>query len=324
MTSINELFVLRGFHPPVNLADKQDINVKIINAIESEESVANQRSPITNEMFAQMGANAANSARDSLDRVMFDFFCLVRICGFRVAEYAQTSQTKVDYHEYPSGKRVIKAFLSTDWVFRDKNNRTVKPGNFFDPTLVKRLVITFRIQKNKRNGQKITVVADSEHPDICPVRAALRIIERATRINQSGPYEPLAVYVSTSGKKKYLTAAKIASTLQSVAAFTHPDLTADEIKRFSSHSGRVWAVVLLDQAGKSPDFIKSRLRWLGDSYRSYLRDTEKIQNQHLAALEADSDNVALLFLGHNTNILPDDVPIDPDMGQYVDGDELET
>ena len=42
MTSINELFVLRGFHPPVNLADKQDINVKIINAIESEESVANQ------------------------------------------------------------------------------------------------------------------------------------------------------------------------------------------------------------------------------------------------------------------------------------------
>ncbi len=118
--------------------------------------------------------------------------------------------------------------------------------------------------------------------------------------------------------------AKIADILQAVAAFTHPDLTPDEIKRFSSHSGRVWAVILLDQAGKSPDFIKSRLHWLGDSYRSYLRDTKKIQNQHLAALEADSNNITLLLLGHNTNILPDTVPVDPEMGYYNDGDELET
>jgi hypothetical protein len=65
------------FNTPINLADKQDINIKIINAIKSEECVANQRSLITNEMFAQMGANAANSAKDSLDRAMFDFFCLV-------------------------------------------------------------------------------------------------------------------------------------------------------------------------------------------------------------------------------------------------------
>ena len=109
-----------------------------------------------------------------------------------------------------------------------------------------------------------------------------------------------------------------------MAAFTHPDLTPNEIKQFSSHSGRVWAVVLLDQAGKSPDFIKLRLHWLGDSYRSYLRDTKKIQSQHLAALEADSNNVTLLLLGHNTNILPDAVPVDPEMGYYNDGDELET
>ena len=147
------------------------------------------------------------------------------------------------------------------------------------------------------------------------MRAALRIIARANRINQHNASEPLAVYLNNSGEKKYLTAAKIASSLQAVAAFTHPDLSPDEIKRSSSHSGRVWAVVLLDQAGK--------LRWLGDSYRSYLRDTEKIQDQHLTALEADSNNVTLLLLGRNTNILPDVVPIDPAMGSYIDGDELE-
>jgi hypothetical protein len=34
----------------------------------------------------------------------------------------------------------------------------------------------------------------------------------------------------------------------------------------------------------NPDFIKSQLRWLGDSYRLYLRDTAVLQVKHIAAL----------------------------------------
>ncbi len=274
-------------------------------------------------MFAQMGANAAKSHVDSIDQVIFDFFSLIRICGFRVAEYAQTTQTKIDYHEYPSGKRIIKGFLPTDWIFRDKNKQIVRPGKNIDPSSLKQLKITFRIQKNRQNGQVITVVADKDHPKICPVRAAFRIAERANRLNQGSATEPLAVFNNKSNERKYLTATKIAEILQKVAAIVHPDLTSDELKRFSSHSGRVWAVVLLDQAGKTPDFIKSRLRWLGDSYRSYLRDTDNIQQQHLTALEADSDKSQQLLLGSNANILPDIAPIDTDMGEYIDGDDLE-
>ncbi len=44
----------------------------------------------------------------------------------------------------------------------------------------------------------------------------------------------------------------------------------------------------------------------------------------MAALKADSNNVTLLLLGNNTNILPDAVPVDPEMGYYNDGDKLET
>jgi hypothetical protein len=57
----------------------------------------------------------------------------------------------------------------------------------------------------------------------------------------------------------------------------HPDLSEDKIKRLSLHSGQVWALVLLDEAGMSPDFMKSRLRWMGESYRLYLRDTSVLQ-----------------------------------------------
>ncbi len=83
----------------------------------------------------------------------------------------------------------------------------------------------------------------------------------------------MGVYVNHQGLVMYLTGNKISELLQGVAKNFHPDLTKDEESHFSSHSGRVWAVVLLGEAGMNPDFIKSWLRWMGESYRLYLRDS---------------------------------------------------
>ncbi len=58
--------------------------------------------------------------------------------------------------------------------------------------------------------------------------------------------KPMAVFVNKSGKKKYLTGNKTSNVLRSVARAVHPNLSEDKIKQFSSHSGRVWALVLLD------------------------------------------------------------------------------
>jgi hypothetical protein len=92
------------------------------------------------------------------------------------------------------------------------------------------------------------------------------------RLGQSDS-EPIGVFVNKFGFTRYLTGNKIQEVLRSIARAVHPDLTEDEIKRFSSHSGRVWALVLLDKAGMSPAFMTSGLRWMGDSYKLYLRDT---------------------------------------------------
>jgi hypothetical protein len=67
----------------------------------------------------------------------------------------------------------------------------------------------------------------------------------------------MGIFVNHQGIVKYLTANKIAEVLQSVAKACNPNLSRDEIMCFSSHSIRVWAVVLLDEAGMNPDFIKS-------------------------------------------------------------------
>jgi hypothetical protein len=129
----------------------------------------------------------------------------------------------------------------------------------------KKLKVTFRIQKNRENGQSITLAADDKNHHICPVRAAHRIYLRAKHLGQSDD-QPMGVFVNHQGIVRYLTANKIAEVFQSVAKTYHPDLTRDENMRFSSYSIRLWAVVLLDEAGMNPDFIKSRLRWMGDSY----------------------------------------------------------
>jgi hypothetical protein len=85
---------------------------------------------------------------------------------------------------------------------------------------------------------------------------------------------------------------------------------------------RVWACVLLDEAGKPPDYIKKRLRWLGDSFRMYLRDTAIIQHQHVDALLAAPQEVMVLIAA-----LPKDIIAlstmtegtdDPDMQEYAD------
>ncbi len=146
------------------------------------------------------------------------------------------------------------------------------------------------------------------------MRAAYQIFLRAKRLGQTDD-QPMGVFVNHQGITKYLTASKIAEVLQSFAKICHPDLTKDEIMRFTSYSIRVWAIVLLDEAKMNADFIKSRLRWMGDSYRSYLRDTAVLQTKHVSALESSSNDFIKLF-GENRTTLPDIVPVDDTMGPY--------
>jgi hypothetical protein len=75
------------------------------------------------------------------------------------------------------------------------------------------------------------------------------------------------------------------------------------LKQYSAHSLRVWACVLLNEAGKLPDYIKKRLRWLGDSFRMYVQDTAIIQHQHIDALLAASQEVMDLMAALSKDVI---------------------
>jgi hypothetical protein len=160
--AINTLFCLRHFDIPADLSDHTNMCFKIIHAKEREENIARQRSPITREMFAALLELAKKLPVDSIEAVVADWFILIRITGLRCAEYAQKTQSTFDEHDSPSGKRVIKAFISTDWKFYDSSGSLtcIHTLNSDLRELPKKLKVTFRIQKNRKNGQSITLVGN--------------------------------------------------------------------------------------------------------------------------------------------------------------------
>jgi hypothetical protein len=127
-------------------------------------------------MYVEIANLACNSDHNSAVSVTFDWLALGRILGFRVAEYAQTTQSQIDAYEYASGNKVIKAFIPSDWSFYDEKGRLITTHSLEKACITpKKLKVTFRIQKNRENGQSITLVADDMNHHICPVHTAHRI-----------------------------------------------------------------------------------------------------------------------------------------------------
>jgi len=324
-TAIGLLFGLRGFDPPIVMSDPNNWGAALIANCKKEEDIAVQRLPLNNTIFAELKKMAqASKSPDSEKNVLFDVTCIGRFLGPRVSEYAQTSPTKIDYHVYPSGKRVIKAFIADDFVFLDKLGKIIDSQSLTDESIdaVTKLRCTWRIQKNRRNGQAITLSSDDKHPRLCPVRAALRLVLRARRCGQPDD-RPVACY-KAKDKLVYLTGKRVAALFREAVKTIYPNMSSVERARYSAHSLRVWACVLLDELGMSPHFIMSRLRWMGNSFRMYLRDTNVIQEKHLDILHAALQELIDL-IGANTEALISEratglsnVKLDDEMGEYED------
>jgi hypothetical protein len=221
---------------------------------------------------------------------------------------------------------VIKAVTGNDLVFLDDKGNVIDSSQSLSPSTVDiaaKVQFTWRIQKNRQNGQALTLSADKKFPHICPVRAALRLILRARRCGQLDTM-PVACYLSKAKKITYLTGSRIAALYRIAAKKVYPNTSKEQLKRYSAHSLRVWACVLLDEAGMPPEFIKSRLRWMGDSFRMYLRDTAIIQDKHRDILQAASQQIIDLINNglaqQSTHVDAGLTIVEPDdeMGDYID------
>ena len=158
------------------------------------------------------------------------------------------------------------------------------------------------------------------------------MVMRATHLGQPDDM-PAAYYRTKKAPLLYITGSRIATLIREAVKKLRPSTLSDDLKKYSAHSLRVWACVLLDEAGMSPSFIQKRLRWLGDSFKMYLRDTKAIQDKHLAALQMASSKVMTVISTPPDNIIqltstmsnlniPNDTPEDKKMGAYIDKNGL--
>ncbi len=217
-----------------------------------------------------------------------------------MSKYAQTTDKNVDYHVYPSGKQVIKAFTANDFQFFDKYSQVITELSDTSIEVVDRVCITWRIQKNCQNNQTATLSSDKTNTAICPVLTALCLMLRARCLSQLDSM-PVACY-SKKDSLAYITGTRIAVLFRAASRAVRPTITKEEEQRYSAHLLQVWACVLLDEAGKSPDYIKKCLRWMGNSFRMFLGDTCVIQDQQREAFRALSKEVMDLI-----SVLPADI-----------------
>ena len=192
--AVNTLFQKRGFITPVRWSEVGNIPATLVDNLAKEEDVASQRSPLDNRIFAQLHAKAvASKSPDSLDNIFFNLLVLARYVGPRSSEYAQTKQSACDYHTYPSGRKVVKAFTANDFAFYDEDGNRITEFSRAARNRARSVKITWRIQKNRKNGQRITLGADSKVPLLCPVRNCMKLVEWAHRLGQS-PNLPICIY----------------------------------------------------------------------------------------------------------------------------------
>ncbi len=236
---INILFELRGFKPPADFSEPGNVVNILVSNLKKEEDVAKQRNPLDNAIFAKLLEKATKAAsKDSADIVLFNTVALGRITGHRLSEYAQTKHSKVERHRYPSGREVLKAFTANDFIFFDSSGYRITELTEAAIEGIASVKVTWHIQKNRQNGQSLSIAADTAKPAICRVRNAAALVMRTRRLGQP-PDLPVAFYINKNGKKIYLTGAKIAELFRKAVKSCRPDTPKEELSRYSAHSVRV-------------------------------------------------------------------------------------
>jgi hypothetical protein len=147
------------------------------------------------------------------------------------------------------------------------------------------------------------------------------MVLRARQLKQPDTM-PLRCYRTKKYPLVYLTASRIAALIQEAVKKVPPGISAKDLSRYSAHLLWVWACVLLDIAGKSPNYIWKQLYWMGDSFGMFLCNMRIIQDAHRKALQASNQEILTLLHAQPTdimqNVLISEGTADAHMGKYYD------
>ena len=281
----------KGIEDKIPYRYEKDYISLILTALDKYEGVKDRCNMITDRMMHLLHKHTKKHPKNSLPQALFDWIVVGRYTGARRAEWCQTSRTtfqpiKKVMPEWPTDE--AQAFLYEDFVFLDHNGKRLGRRAARRGTKVHYVVIKWRYQKNGEHGQEITYARDRKNTTFCPVRAIIRIINRAHDLNVPA-HHPIAVYEHTDGRRLFITDTDVADILRAIASEAHNIPANDpELNKWSSHSIRVTACNLLHRQMFSDSYIKNRLRWKSDCFQDYLRNTFYTADQHTIPLSENN------------------------------------
>ena len=269
----------------------------VLHEVKRWEQIPKRREPLTKPMVLALQHKASTSSNvHTIDNAIADWATLGLFIGQRLSEFAQdATQLKNKPFNYTTNKDgSATAFIMSDFTFYANDRQQI-------PDITAKVVPTpisidvkWRFQKNGQNGQIITFASNPTDTTMCPVRAAVRICQRAAHFGVPANF-PIGVAraVVVSQTYRFITNDDLKTHFQQAAAKVYNITNKQALTLWTAHSIRVGAAVLLQEMGKSADFIQQRLRWLSDAYKVYLRNLPQLALEHNTVVSNASRAVIL-------------------------------
>jgi hypothetical protein len=279
----------------------------------SWESIPDRREPFTVEMLNAMhDGTFGQHDHLSLFACCRDWFGSGMYTGYRRTEFCQDSSRTVAMRDTFKN---TKAFCLPDVTWQLTNGTRLEGADClnYPCSTISKGWLRWRTQKNGDNGDK-RMFTQPDADNYSWIKFLYSIVKRFVALR--GPTDctyPLSAYRHSNGKVYMLTAVDVERVMREVAARVYnldPSTPAGRsaLQKWSCHSLRVGACVLLHTMGFTEPQIKWILRWKSDAFMRYLRNITNLSDKHTTALNLaahgrQNPNFSINDEGEQPNVL---------------------
>jgi hypothetical protein len=257
-------------------------NAPCIDSITKEvkrwEKMPNRREPFTIEMLDFIIDQSKNLAPNSFLSTFRDWATCGLYAGFRLSKWAEPERNTAINNPLLNMFNDPKAFCLGDLEFQNESKKFMSLAAVLasDNSVVHRVTLTFRTQKNGDNGQTRNWLRNAYWHKYCFIAAILWILRRFIALVGWNYDIPLCVFLEDHAPR-LITSDYIETALRNAAAAVYDiDLSTKtgkaRLSKWSSHSFRVGACVILHALGFTGEQIKQLLCWRSLSFMKYLRN----------------------------------------------------
>ena len=273
--------------------------------LERYETVPDRREPYTPEMH-KAAELLAKPFRDkdtrSLLPALVNGFAMAMLAGFRLTEWAQhqghSDPTKPMQNHLLPPNITTRAICPLDLRIETTSRQRFQGLDILRVKLrsIRKMYLKFRTQKNGYHGEERLFTLNETKDGHCFVTNAYEALTRFQRLMQEYPTltetSPLFCYLdSTTSSVKLVTSTEIEEFMRAIAVTVydlHPIKDKKALQKWSAHSLRVGACVLLHAMGFPPLDIQWLLRWRSMAFMAYLRNLAGLADRQHAAVDRAS------------------------------------